>query len=390
MDYNVCSKYYWFQKTEIKYANPLHVILSDFFLKSAEVGLQDQKTDGSMPPGRNGPHNDPETPVRNTSHWLIFFLKAYQLSGDPRFEKSAQRCLYWLMSKKARPGAGVFHHRMNPEKDAANGLMGQAWTMEALVYAWNHFKEPGCLKIAEELFLLHYYDSEVQCWRIADLDGSPLSFDRTFNHQLWFASAGWQLIEAGVDSVKESTEHFTRNIGKNISLYRDGVIRHYPYGYSRKETVRRKAGRFAHNLKELFGTDKALYSHSVGYHAFNTYALRVISGHCPEAPFFATSEWKRAVRVFADSDFQSTMVQSKFGYPYNPPGIEAAVTLEGSGVFPKETEEQLIQTWLGNQFRISFNFETRRMSLNTPDPVTLHARMYELWRLSSFEYEVAP
>lgn len=36
---------------------------------------------------------------------------------------------------EARPMAATFWHRKNPEKDACNGLIGQAWTIEALTMA---------------------------------------------------------------------------------------------------------------------------------------------------------------------------------------------------------------------------------------------------------------
>lgn len=45
--------------------------LWDLIAKSAKRGIKLQAEDGSMPAGHNGPHNDPETPVRNTAHWCI-------------------------------------------------------------------------------------------------------------------------------------------------------------------------------------------------------------------------------------------------------------------------------------------------------------------------------
>ena len=44
--------------------------LWDLIVKSADKGKELQAGDGSMPAGHNGPHNDPETPVRNTAHWI--------------------------------------------------------------------------------------------------------------------------------------------------------------------------------------------------------------------------------------------------------------------------------------------------------------------------------
>ena len=49
---------------------------------SASSALKLQRDDGSMPPGWNGPYRQQETPVRNTAHWLITFLKAYEITED--------------------------------------------------------------------------------------------------------------------------------------------------------------------------------------------------------------------------------------------------------------------------------------------------------------------
>ena len=63
---------------------------------SAAAAIALQAPDGAMPPGHNGPYHDPETPVRNTSHWLITFLKAHDISGRKQFLE-AVRCSHHLI-----------------------------------------------------------------------------------------------------------------------------------------------------------------------------------------------------------------------------------------------------------------------------------------------------
>jgi hypothetical protein len=62
---------------------------ADIFLRIAEHGLarQDQAT-GAMPPGHNGPYQDPETPVRNTAHWIQTYLAANRMTGDERVDRT--------------------------------------------------------------------------------------------------------------------------------------------------------------------------------------------------------------------------------------------------------------------------------------------------------------
>lgn len=362
--------------------------LSDLFINSATTGLTDQRDDGAMPGGQNGPHGDPETPVRCTSHWLILFLEAYRQSGETQFEDAAARCLQYLKSREARPMGAAFFHRKNPKKDFSNGVMGQAWTIEALVHAYRHFGDDKLLTMAEELFNIHPYDDEVQCWSVVNVDGSIRGFDRTFNHQLWFASAGCRLMREGIESVKAATMNFVKHIEKNIELYPDGVIQHYPYGYSRPDTPRRKAGYWLHRVKETIRPTRQIYFHSLGYHGFNACALAVIHKCIPDHPFFISDTYRKTLELYEKNDTEKNMENTKFGYPYNPPGIEAAVSIRESKFWPEEKKEKLIGRWLQNQFDHSFDFKNNRMNLNTPDPVTLQARLYELYNLDSFEYEI--
>ena len=100
--------------------------LWDIIARSAENALSTQASDGSLPPGHNGPYRDPETPTRNTAHWLITFLHSYDYTQKPEFKASAEKAAEYLMTAKARPMAQTFWCRTDPAKDFANGLIGQA------------------------------------------------------------------------------------------------------------------------------------------------------------------------------------------------------------------------------------------------------------------------
>jgi hypothetical protein len=362
--------------------------LKELFIKSAETGLKLLDEHGSMPPGHNGPHHDPETPVRNTSHWLIIYLKAYELSGDSRFKNAADVCLNYLLSNEARPGQATFYHRKNPKKDFSNGIIGQAWTLEALAYSSQFFSDPRILQTAEEVFTLHPYDQTVQAWRIVNPDGTILGFDRTFNHQLWFASIGCNLIRLGVSSAEKPVQHFIQHLHKNIEIYPDGVIKHYPYAYSYPPGWRKTAGRMKNRVESLFRPVDDSYSHSVGYHAFNTYALEVIFRFSPESSFFNTGLYRKTLDVFDRKSFQENLSAAEFGFPYNPPGIEIAVSIQSLQRINGDEPIDSQQFWLNEQFARNFDFTSFTMTRNTPDPNTYQARLYELYRLDNFEFTI--
>jgi len=70
---------------------------------SAQAALDLQRPDGSMPPGHNGLYHDPETPVRNTAHWLLTFQKVYQITQVDAYRQAVQKALRYLCQADLRP-----------------------------------------------------------------------------------------------------------------------------------------------------------------------------------------------------------------------------------------------------------------------------------------------
>ncbi|MBN7817585.1 glycoside hydrolase family protein [Algoriphagus pacificus] len=355
--------------------------LYSLFVKAATAALEFQAENGSLPAGNNGPYLDSETPVRNTSHWLITFLKAYQISEEDKFLNAAKNCIAYLHSQTSRPMNATFWHRKNPKKDFSNGLMGQAWTMEALLYAHEVLKDEKSLNLAIEVFKLHPYDKKLSAWKTVNVDGSIRGFDTTFNHQLWFAAIGAKLSKYGDKSIQESTSHFINHIENNMDIYPDGVIKHSPIFYQKAGTKSRLRAK----IKEL-RTPKAqkekLYSKSVGYHGFNLYALGLIKDTYPELGFFNSQKFLAMMKVVNTEDFHKKLEDSIYGFPYNPPGIELAFAQQQFG------EKSKIPGLLSKQFEKSF--DTAKSTLNKANPYDLNtaaARFYELYSLDDIDFE---
>jgi hypothetical protein len=110
--------------------------IDQIFLDSAKVGLKKQRSDGSMPAGHNGPYFDKETPVRNTCHWLVTFLTAYEKTKKEEFLKASEKCIDYLLKEKQKYKYNYLC-RKSEKKDECNGLIGPAWIMEALIIKKN-------------------------------------------------------------------------------------------------------------------------------------------------------------------------------------------------------------------------------------------------------------
>lgn len=366
--------------------------LHDILVKSADAALSRQESSqGYMPPGHNGSYHDPETPVRNTAHWLITFIKAYGISGEKKFLDAAYKAAHYLTSSDIRPMGAAFWHRKNPTKDTCNGLIGQAWTIEALAVAAPILEMPELITLAEQVFLLHPYDPSTGLWQRVSVDGTYLDFDYTFNHQLWFAAAGGLLIQSARSSdVNLNVQRFLDCLTKSFQTHSSGLIKHF---VSLKHFPMRKRvvdiAEQSWKLKYLSSlAEKRRYMQrkEVGYHSFNLYAFALLKREYQSHPFWKTSKFLSTLK-YASSDTYFTEVQaSKYGYPYNPPGFEIPFVL---GTFNPDTDTDSEQSqWASKQLLECYDFDSSFMNKNTADANTHSARIYEATRLKNLPLSV--
>ena len=108
------------------------ITLHELLERSARAALKLQREDGSFPPGRNGIYDEPETPVRTTSHWLTTLSKVYEITGDEVFAEAANDAADYLLSDEARPYGYTFHSRSVEGKDKCGGVVSQAVPIHGL------------------------------------------------------------------------------------------------------------------------------------------------------------------------------------------------------------------------------------------------------------------
>ena len=386
-----------------------YIDLYDVIEGIARRAVETQRPDGSMPPGHNGPYHDPETPVRNTSHWLVTFLHAYEITGDDRYLEAATDATGYLLGEDARPGSATFHHRTEPKKNGCNGLIGQAWTIEALAAAAAALEEPTPAEVAREVFLAHPFDDELGLWKRVEVDGTVLSLDGTFNHQLWFAAAGALLSRSygNVPEVDRRVRRFVDNVPRNLGLYPDGLITHAvdaDQSLARRLRVLRvdERGRLfflmtigrsglteVQILRDLVDHPafpvrrpplrrSAVREKAIGYHSFNMYAFALLKDVYPEEPLWSSETIETALSYMRSEAYAAALEGNEYGYPYNPPGFEVPYVLEVFDADPSPKEQA---RWVSRQLDRCYDPESSRLARNTPDPTTMTARLYQATRL---------
>jgi hypothetical protein len=271
---------------------------------------------------------------------------------------------------------GGFWHRLNPKKDFTNGLVGQAWTIEALMALGEHFDYKDSYALCEEVFLLHQYDNRFSAWKRVNVDGSYLSFDTTFNHQLWFAASGAIIANrTNNDAISGQLDHFLNSMDNIFHVYSDGLVKHKAPGYFATGVIShlRNYRAIAKSMSL-----KKLRMKSVGYHGFNLYAFAILKHYLPEHPCWNSPKIKKALEYAMGSKYKKELVGNMYGFPYNPPGIEISYAFQEFGI----DDGSLIHDWLKWHFKECFDYDQDLMLLgNTKDRNTSAARLYEATRL---------
>lgn len=360
--------------------------VDELIVRTAEAALELQAPDGSFIGGHNGPYRDPETPVRNTAHWSLTLLKAHSISGDQHLAEAARRAADFLIRPSNRPMGATFLCRTNPGKDLCNGLIGQAWAIEALAGAARASSDERYAQLALKIFCLHPFDSDRGLWQRVNVDGSRQSVDPTLNHQLWFAAAGSQLADDGDRKIAVQLARFLdRTHAASLHQHPSGRIRHALGPVRVVDRLRMILGWLRHPQRAR-GLASDLAYKEIGYHAFNLYALADLHGYAPEHPMWQSRKLKKALLYLETDDFAASITNS-YGGPYNPVGFEAAHAVlslgEMAGVDPASAG-----TWIGRQLDHTWDRATTMLARNSSDPTTLAARFYELTRVAELAIEV--
>lgn len=360
--------------------------------RSCEVMIDAQAPDGSFPSGSNGPYGHTETPVRNTSHWVITMLAAHDWFERNEFRTAACEALDYLSSETARPHGHTFQHRLKSGSDRCNGLIGQAWTIESLAVAAQHLKRPELADLAAEVFLLHPFDDEFGIWQPVEIDGSVLAFDRTFNHQLWFAAAGAQLIRFGNKKIQMQIKTFLEGLETLIDVTDQGLVGHMVRPDLKIAPLLQRPHQYRGLLRNYVlhyirppKHRRELRKRTIGYHCFNLYALAILKNTHPDHDVWCSRRIGKLLQHSLTDSYLQNVQDNKYSFGYNPTGFEVAYAHHEFEL----SSETAQRAWVRRQFDRCWNAENGLLEMNSDDPTTLAARIYEATRLPNYSISVS-
>jgi len=326
-----------------------------------------------MAPGHNGPWQERETPLRNTGNWLQLFLWSYELTGSPTLKRAAERAARFLLDPAHRPRGGAFLHRPDLHPQEGNGLIGQAWTLAALfagfrILGWEELKAAG-----QAVLRCHTFDARLGLWSNLGLGGESLGINLTLNQQIWFASAGLQDPQPDEETVRR-VGRFLECLPSHVRLSRSGRIEHRIHALS---LWRRLPAGWRSSLRSRRAMGSVDFERSVGYHAFVLHGLGQLVAQARDGPGWDQRFVKRALAYGESALHREELRSNRFAYGYNPTGIEMAF----ADFCFLPASDRRGEAWLADQFRRCYDVQTGLMARNSPDPLTLAARICEAIRL---------
>lgn len=318
------------------------------------------------PGGVNGPYFDLETPIRNSAHWIITYSVLSREFPEKGFLGAANSLVDFLLDPSFFEKAGVYIHRQKHGKDWSNGVIGQAWVIEALAIAGRILERDDAFRRAETISQCFPFDSSVAAWMRVDPRNGNRAIDYTLNHQLWYAAALSELV----DSVhNERIVAFLDMLNDGgVRVGKDGRILHLLHSRSLKGGLLR----LRYSLGRMRGGEK-LKRKEVGYHLYNLHPLARLKRRFQDHALFSSQVVMEALRCATDSSFISELERNGYAYPYNAPGFELPLVLE-------EFDLEMVHAPVIKRQRDS---TFRRVGYvcgfvgNTPDFLTLNARAYE-------------
>lgn len=341
--------------------------------------------------GNNGPHGHIDTPVRNTGHFLIIYSFLYKRTGDKKYRLIADRLAEYLYREQAKSKNGAIQCMVSDQFDHLNGLIGQGWVIESLLYYYDVSRDRRALESALKIFYSQRYDYSIHLWHRVELDGSDIGIDPTYNHNIWFAACSVKLLDFADDPEVDRIirDLLTEGAKRDFATYRNGLLRHSVKIADKKALERRIKRAIKIILYPLrwVNLKKLDYRYmEKGYQIFDMYGFCVLEERYSDLPLFSDAKYLKAKEYALDidtlnkeygiSDSGETSHFNVYSYSYNSPAFEYPYVAAHFG----RRNTEIIESLFDIQKQLMFDSEANDFTKNNPDIATFHSRTYEIIR----------
>lgn len=339
----------------------------------------------TFPGGTNGPYLDVESPVRNSAHWLATLSIGHHL-GLPGTRSVGHAIVAFLLSDHPFRQAGRSIHRQRHPKDWCNGVIGDAWVIEALGLAGDLLEHEEAAAVAIRMASTQPFAPAHHAWERLDPGRNRSGVDWTLNHQLWFAAATLEALHRAADTesgtsiierVLDLLDHVARGA---LAIGTDGTIQHHLQPVGPAQAVSPMGlRRTARALRQRVDTEheRLRVERDTGYHLYVLSALSRLRGALPEHPFWQAEELQAALRRASDPGLLASLETNPYAFPYNAPGFALPLIARAFEDLAPPLSDRRDEAW-ERQLARTWDERSARFVRGTPDPLTLSARVYEL------------
>lgn len=383
-----------FPKFDIKACKTIAVSSAEDYIEYIAHGNYERFNKiGYAVPGHNGPHGHIDTPVRNTAHYLIIYSYLYKKYRENKYKVLCEKFVDYLINMQGQSTSGAIKCMESNKFDHLNGLIGQAWVIEALIYYYEIFNDKRCLQTASKIYHSQKYDRTLHLWRRIELDGADIGIDNAYNHQVWFAACSYKLAKyLNDESIDlEITDFLINGSERDFRIYKNGILRHTVNIKSKtlkKEKIKRYIKICCTPLKRR-NPKKFDYKYiERAYHIFDMYGFSILEEKYGDLPLFNSDKYKKAISKAVDIVFynKDNNVLSKdatfnvYSYSYNSPAFEYPYVAKLHNNYNPQMEELAFKT----QIMLMYDSKTGLFKQNNPDFETWNAKTYEIIRAAEY------
>ncbi len=341
--------------------------MPDLIVIAAEKGRKLVK-DGLYPPGYNGPWEQMETPVRNTCHWMVTNAKAFSLTGKGSYKDLVRESAKAILNPKYNPFSASYMI-LNANTSFPNGIIGQAWVMEALVAAYACLEEPWYLELAKRLALKHRFEPSVNLWAILNIDGTTGEIHTSLNQQLWFGVMNYLVGKLANDAeLLRRSELFYTSLHKYFWYSQDLI--HMKINPLSIMSKRRRE--FQHLVKMLLTEPKTQANATVGYLPFALFPIAYAWKQGANVSDKVISESRRCIKNFCALPM-SKLEANWYCFTYHPTGFEVSYITKA--LFPEAEADG--DFWTKHQLDKHYHHFLHSPEATTRPCPTLIARFHE-------------
>lgn len=363
-----------------------------YMRKIADMYYNRFLSQGYATAGHNGPHGHIDTPVRNTSHYLVIYSYLYKRTKDEKYLRICKLFADYLLREQQKSESGAIQCMVSDKFDHLNGLIGQGWVIEALIYYYGIRKDDNVLETARCIFYSQVYDWELHLWHRIELNGEDIDIDPTYNHHVWFAACSYKLANLCNDpEIKRIIIDFlTYGAKRDFRVHKDGILCHH-VNVNRpvmKSIQRKKL------IKDILSPLRFLNPRKLdpkymeyAYHIFDFYGFCILKKEFEHLPLFKSLEYKKAeycakniMYIIKQNGIEQYKKNGKsfnpYGFSYNSFAFEYPFVAISCGWFDNKVIKQIYEI----QKELMWDEKSEMFSINQPDIETWNARTYEIIR----------